>query len=172
MKKMWNHKVKGLALLVLMMALAMTGVLADTDKNPEKVISGKVVKVADGDTFTMLVKGKQVRVRLHGIDAPEMTGSQPYCRQSKEKLSSLLAGKTVTVRVNGYDRYERALGIVSTDACKDVNLEMLRSGMAWHYKHFDHTPAYIKAAETARKNRVGLWRDKQPINPYKWRRDH
>ncbi len=75
MKKMWNHKVKGLALLALMMALAMTGVWADTDKNPEKVISGKVVKVADGDTFTMLVKGnRQVRGRMYGIDAPEMTG--------------------------------------------------------------------------------------------------
>lgn len=157
-----------LLLLVETMCQPLWGGTASTE-----VLTGKVVRVADGDTFVLLVDGnKQVRVRLHGIDAPEMTGSQPYCRQSKEKLSSLLEGKTVTVRVNGYDRYERALGIVSTDACKDVNLEMLRSGMAWHYKHFDHTPVYIKAAETARKNRVGLWRDKQPVNPYKWRRDH
>lgn len=172
MKSIWNHKVKGLALLALMMAVVMTSVWANTDKNPEKVLSGKVVKVADGDTFTMLIKGnRQVRVRMYGIDAPEMTGGQPFCRQSKDKLASLVAGKTVTVHVKSYDRYKRALGVVSAPGCKDVNLEMLKAGMAWHYKRYDRTPAYVNAAREAKTRQKGLWGDKrQPINPETWRK--
>ena len=39
---------------------------------PAQVLRGHVVKIADGDTFTLLVNGReQVKVRIDGIDAPE-----------------------------------------------------------------------------------------------------
>ena len=54
-------------------------------------LTGRVVRVSDGDTFVLLVDGnKQVRVRLHGIDAPEMSGGQPYCRQSRQALADMI----------------------------------------------------------------------------------
>ena len=108
---------------------------------------------------------------MYGIDAPEMTGGQPYCRQSKEKLAEMVAGKQVTVLVTDYDRYGRALGVVSTADCKDVNIEMLKAGLAWHYKQYDQTPAYINAARKAKQLRKGLWGDRrQPVNPANWRK--
>ena len=134
-------------------------------------LTGKVVKVADGDTFTILTKdNKQQRIRMHGIDAPEKTRSQPYWLQSRDFLSELIAGKQVKVEVKSKDRYGRIVGVVSTSSCPDVNLKMLREGLAWHYSRYDNTPTYRKAHEQAKEARKGLWRDKNPVNPYEWRK--
>ncbi len=149
---------------LLLCILCSIGAWAET-------LQGRVVGVSDGDTFTLLVDGnKQVKVRLHGIDAPEKSGNQPFSQKSKEKLSELIAGKTVSVEVNDYDRYGRALGIVKTDTHSDVNLEMIECGMAWHYNYYDKTPAYIQAQKNAKAKRLGLWADKNPVNPYEWRK--
>ena len=137
-----------------------------------ETLTGKVVRIADGDTFTLLVEKKQHRIRLYGIDAPETKGGQPYSQKSKDYLASMIAGKTVTVEVKDTDRYGRYLGVVSTSDIKDVNLEMLRSGMAWHYDYFDNTPAYKTAHQQAKKAKKGLWTDPSPINPYDWRKKH
>ena len=134
-------------------------------------LTGKVVRVSDGDTFVLLVDGnKQVRVRLHGIDAPEMSGGQPYCRQSRQALADMIASQTVTVRVHNYDRYKRAVGVVINEKGVDVNLQMIKTGMAWHYSYFDDTPAYSRAEKEARNAKKGLWKDNNPINPYQWRK--
>lgn len=134
-------------------------------------LTGKVVRVSDGDTFVLLIEGnKQVRVRLHGIDAPEMSGGQPYCRQSRQALADMIAGRTVSVKVHNYDRYKRAVGTVIDKKGVDVNLQMIKTGMAWHYSHFDDTPAYSRAEKEARNGRKGLWKDKNPVNPYQWRK--
>ena len=136
-----------------------------------EILSGKVVKVTDGDTFTLLAAGnKQHRIRLHGIDAPETKGGQPYSRKSKDFLAAMIAGKQVKVKVKSRDRYGRVVGIVSTRNVSDVNLRMLQEGMAWHYIQYDKTPAYKKAQETAKKQRRGLWTDPSPINPHDWRK--
>ena len=58
-------------------------------------LSGKVVSVHDGDTITILTEEKQVKVRLFGIDAPEL--KQPFGRKSKEFLASMIAGQIVKV---------------------------------------------------------------------------
>lgn len=137
-----------------------------------KALTEKVVRIADGDTFTLLIDKKQHRIRLHGIDAPETKGGQPYSQRSKEYLSSMIAGKTVKVNVKDTDRYGRYVGIVSTDKIKDVNLEMLKAGMAWHYSYYDNTPSYELAQQQAKKGKKGLWQDPKPINPYEWRMKH
>lgn len=54
-------------------------------------ISGKVVSIHDGDTITILQDKQQIKVRLFGIDAPEL--KQPYGKKSKQFLANLIAGK-------------------------------------------------------------------------------
>src|SRR6476646_5303985 len=73
-------------------------------------LTGRVVRIADGDTVTVLVSGNQVRVRLFGIDAPER--GQDYSRKSREALAELVFGKDVRVVVYGKDRYGRTVGDV------------------------------------------------------------
>ena len=111
------------------------------------------MKVADGDTLTLVTVGSapradripaatQHKIRLYGIDAPE--SHQAFGQKSKHHLSSLVFGKDVRVAYKSRDKYGRILGTVYVDG-KDVNLEMIRAGLAWHYKRFDSTPAYAAA---------------------------
>ena len=73
--------------------------------------TGKVVKISDGDTITVLDHYKvQHRVRLTGIDAPER--KQAFGSRSRQSLSKLVFNKTVTVKTNKRDRYGRVLGKV------------------------------------------------------------
>ena len=107
--------------------LTFSGVYADT-------LTGKVVKVADGDTVTVLIEGnKQERVRLAGIDAPER--KQAYGKKSKTFLSDRVAGQRVSVTYEKKDRYGRIVGVVWLDD-KDINLEVINAGLAWHYKQY------------------------------------
>jgi endonuclease YncB( thermonuclease family) len=143
-------------------------------------LTGRIVKVADGDTITVLQDNTQHRIRLQGIDAPER--KQPYGNASRKHLASLVAGKTVTVQWNKRDRYGRIVGKVlytlvwhtSTDEV-DVCLEQVKAGYAWHFKRYQHEQSpedrqlYAQAEDEARVNEKGLWRDKNPIPPWEWR---
>ena len=137
-------------------------------------IEGKVVKVADGDTVTVLdADNKKHKVRLTGIDAPERR--QAYGNKSTESLINLVFLKNVTVQSSGTDRYKRELGKVLLNGL-DVNLEQVKRGFAWHYKHYqrDQPPedraSYSDAEIEARQRRTGLWRDDTPIPPWEYRR--
>lgn len=135
--------------------------------------SGRVVGVADGDTITVLVnESDQYRVRLSGIDAPEK--SQPFGQKSKASMSDLVYGKDVVVEWAKKDRYGRTIGVVLVNG-QEAGLSMLRDGLAWHYKKYQHeqSPAdrerYRLAEDAARAERVGLWSDEAPIPPWEWR---
>jgi endonuclease YncB( thermonuclease family) len=133
----------------------------------QQLVSGKVISIADGDTFTMLVQEQQLKVRLHGIDAPEK--GQDFSNVSKEFLSDLVFDKVVDVQVLDLDRYGRTLGIVNVDN-KIVNEEMLKAGLAWHYKDYDTNPAWARLEEEAQRNRRGLWAHPNPQPPWEWRK--
>ena len=133
-----------------------------------KVIIGRCTKVSDGDTITVLDSEKvQHKVRLDRIDAPEK--KQAFGEKSKQHLSEMVFGKDVRVEWQKKDRYQRILGIVFIGE-KDVNLQMVKDGFAWHYKFYDKTPAYAQAALDAREKKIGLWVDPNPIEPYEFRK--
>lgn len=134
--------------------------------------TGKVIKIADGDTITVLDYYKvQHRIRLIGIDAPER--KQDFGSRSKQSLSELVFGKTVTVKTNKRDRYGRVLGKVIINGI-DVNKEQIRRGMAWHGYLRDQTAAdrfiYADIERNARKEQRGLWVSSNPLPPWKWRK--
>jgi endonuclease YncB( thermonuclease family) len=65
-------------------------------------LTGKVVRVSDGDTINLLIDNKQERIRLASIDAPETAhGSsqpgQPFGEASRKNLANYVAGKTIAV---------------------------------------------------------------------------
>jgi endonuclease YncB( thermonuclease family) len=129
-------------------------------------LSGKVVAVHDGDTLTVLVASVQHKIRLNGIDAPEL--GQNYGRRARQFLSDLCFGTIVTVRVVNVDRYGREVGDVVVGGVL-ANAELVRAGLAWHYKQYSKDPALAALEKEARAARRGLWVDRNPTAPWDYR---
>jgi endonuclease YncB( thermonuclease family) len=72
--------------------------------------TGKVVRVSDGDTISVMRMGRAVKVRLLGIDCPEK--KQPFGTRAKRYTSDMAFGRQVTVQVQTTDRYGRTVGEV------------------------------------------------------------
>ena len=70
-----------------------------------------------------------------------------------------------------WPEYGRTVGHVIVDG-RDVNLEMLEEGMAWHYKHYDHNARLARVEEEARAAKKGLWSDGEAVPPWDWRKEH
>lgn len=133
-----------------------------------QTLKGKIIKVSDGDTVILLDSDNtKHKIRLHGIDAPEK--GQPYGNRAKEYLSGLIFDKTVKVDSKGTDQYKRVLGVIYFGDT-NINAEMVRSGYAWSYK-YSKDKYYIKLQEKAKADKRGLWKDKNSIDPWLWRKE-
>ena len=93
-----------------------------TVPNLSSAWSGKVVGVADGDTITVLWDKVQMRIRLYGIDTPEM--GQAYGKRAKQFTSGIVSGENVRVESITEDRYGRTVGIVFLDGL-NLNEELI-----------------------------------------------
>jgi len=134
----------------------------------EYILKGKIVKVADGDTVTLIAENKEkVRIRLLGIDAPEK--GQDYGTKARQYLSDLCYGKYVTVQYAEKDQYDRILGVVYVDGM-NVNEEMVRQGLAWYYRHFVDDPRLDSLEQLARTEKRNIWSRKNPISPFEFRK--
>ena len=146
-------------------------------------ITGKVVAVTDGDTIKVLDDDRvQHKIRLTGIDAPEK--AQPFGNASRKHLASMVAGREVRVETLKKDRYGRVLGKVWVQPgdCPDcgktlnANHAQILAGMAWWYQDYARDQSaedrgrYESAVSEARKRKLGLWSEPDPIPPWAWRR--
>ena len=137
-----RHRAPGLvsSAFVLCCTLVSTSVYSET-------LTGRVVYVADGDSISVEDNGVRHRVRLSGIDAPEL--GQAYGRRAKQRLFSLLYDKTVSIAVFKYDEHGRIVGkvmVASPDACPDdseacpktldAGLSQITVGLAWWYRYY------------------------------------
>jgi endonuclease YncB( thermonuclease family) len=145
------------------------------DLSGRQELTGRVVAIADGDTITILDSANtQRRIRLEGIDAPET--HQTFGEQSRLSLSEMIFGKDVSVSYQKIDQYGRFVAKIILDG-KDINLEQVKAGMAWHYKFYgdEQTPEdrelYAKTEAEARAARRGLWQDPNPTEPYQFRKE-
>lgn len=131
-------------------------------------LRGKVVKITDGDTLTVLDTEKvQHKIRLEGIDAPE--SKQAFGTRSKQALGEKVADKEVLVVWEEKDRYGRMLGDVYLEG-RPINREMVEEGMAWHFKRYSQSKELADVETDARKAKRGLWSEKNPIPPWEFRK--
>lgn len=138
-------------------------------QNPiSNTFTGKVVAITDGDTLKVMREGKEVTIRLNGIDAPE--SSQAFGQRAKQMCSEYCFGKTVTVIINDTDRYGRLVADIQLPDGLILNRELVRHGMAWHYKQYSNDITLATLEEAARNNRYGLWADKAPVAPWEYRK--
>ncbi len=129
-----------------------------------------VASVIDGDTIEIC----GVRIRLHGIDAPE---SQQFCaRASGERwrcgqqaalaLADRIGRRTVSCSVRNVDRYDRAIAVCA-HGNEDLNRWLVSEGWAVAYRRY--SPDYIQAEEQARHAGRNIWSG-QFVMPWDWRR--
>jgi endonuclease YncB( thermonuclease family) len=135
--------------------------------------AGRIVGVIDGDTVDLLTSAKTLyRIRLSGIDAPEK--GQPFGQVAKQALSNLVFNRQVVVAGEKKDRYGRLVGKVLV-AGLDANLQMVRRGLAWHFKKYEQEQSpedrqrYSDAERDARAAHRGLWSDARPAAPWDFR---
>jgi micrococcal nuclease len=128
-----------------------------------------VVSVADGDTLTVLRDQTQVRIRLHGIDAPEK--GQPFGTRAKAFTAELAHGLRVRVEPTDRDRYGRVVADVILPDGRNLNRELIRAGLAWWFRRYAPKDGELARLEDeARGARRGLWADPHPVPPWDWRR--
>lgn len=140
---------------------------------PALAWEGRVVSVADGDTITVepINGGERVKIRLYGIDCPEVR--QPYGQAARSHVSGVAMYKTVEVDVapQGRDRYGRTIATITVEGTGVLQELLLDAGLAWVYpKYCRDCPGWYALEADVRKARRGLWQDKNPVPPWEWRR--
>jgi micrococcal nuclease len=125
--------------------------------------SARCISVRDGDTIEVLRDNRAIRVRLEGVDCPEL--GQGFSQKAKQFTSGLVFGKTVKIRPIGNDEYGRLIARVVVDG-KDVSEELLKAGLAWHFKKYNHDQDLAELERKASKDRIGLWSLSNPIAPW------
>jgi len=136
-------------------------------------IKGRIVGVHDGDSVTLLDStNRQYKVRLGGIDAPEI--GQAFGRASKDNLSRLALSREAIAECGKVDRYRREVYSLTVGGT-DAGLAQIEAGMAWYFRRYereltaDRRRLNAEAEDQARSRKKGLWSDKSPVAPWDWR---
>jgi micrococcal nuclease len=131
--------------------------------------SYKVIGVKDGDTFVILFEGKEQVVRFAHIDCPEK--KQPFGKKAKYFVSDMCFGKNIKLlHENKYDRYKRLIAEVILEDGTNLNKELVKLGLAWHFKKYSEDFEYAELETEAKKNKIGIWSEENPISPWEWRK--
>ncbi|MDH3609629.1 MAG: thermonuclease family protein [Gammaproteobacteria bacterium] len=130
---------------------------------------GKVVKVLDGDSLNIIQQGKEVRIRLAEIDAPEH--GQFFWKQSRQALESYVSDKNVSVEEFDRDQYGRIVGHVYLNDTW-INGKLVQQGYAYVYDRYAVSKKLHEYQAQAEKNKVGIWKlpEKQRVKPWDWRK--
>lgn len=134
------------------------------------VWSGRVVRVVDGDTLRVERNGREVKIRLEGIDAPER--DQPWGSEATAFARQQALGKRVTVRDKERDQYGRMVATIILPDGSSLNERLVRQGLAWWYRAYSTDRTLQAVQAMARRERLGLWSDSHPEPPWIWRRRH
>ena len=139
---------------------------AATAQGPVTVVVDYVI---DGDSLMVKRDGKAMEVRLWGIDAPEY--DQAGSGQAREALKRLVNGQKGELSIKYLDRYDRYVAVL-TIGNFNVNEEMIRAGHSWVYERYCNEPPcqnWIDLQRVARKKGRGLWRETDPVPPWRWK---
>jgi len=131
--------------------------------------TGKVIKISDGDTITLLLKGnQQKKLRLAEVDCPE--NGQAFGKNAKQFTSAQVFGKTVSFVETTSDRYGRSIAKVYYDDGKYLSKELIKAGLGWWYFSYSKDASLGKLQEAAQQKKIGLWQDSNAIAPWDYRK--
>ena len=128
----------------------------------------KVIKIKDGDTIVVLDSlNFQRTLRLAEVDCPEK--KQPFGTVAKQYTSNLVFGKNITYIQTDTDRYGRTIAKVYINN-KYLSEEIIKAGMGWWYYKYSTNQYLGELQSEAKRNKIGLWVDANPIAPWNWRK--
>ncbi len=132
------------------------------------VFKGKIISVIDGDTVDILYNEHLYRIRLADIDCPE--SDQPYGDEATEFVFNQCLSDSITVKNEGeWDRYGRLIATIFVQDTININLELVKNGLAWHYKEYSNDQEFSDTEDEARKRQIMLWSDSNAVAPWDWR---
>lgn len=143
----------------------------------ETPVNAEVIRISDGDSIIVRLGNKKEKLRLIGIDAPEIR-QRPWGQMAKRHLKGLIGNSQVKIETDVVkrDRYGRLLAYVWTADGRFVNLEMLRDGYAVIYTfppNVSHVDEFSTAQSQAKNKRIGIWGpDGLKKLPRHYRREH
>jgi endonuclease YncB( thermonuclease family) len=125
-----------------------------------------VIGIQDGDTIEMKFiyngkkaghrMGKPVRIRFLHVNTPER--GKPYYKVAKQFTSEQCFRKVVTIKHSGnFDKYGRLLGEVVLPNGRILNKELVKKGLAVHFKKYSKDAEYANLEVQAKKQKLGLW---------------
>lgn len=127
-----------------------------------------VTSIHDGDTIYVRIKGKDEKIRLAEIDAPEL--KQSYGNKSTDVLFRKIYYKQVRLEFSTHkDVHDRPLAKIYIKE-RYINGEMVKEGYAWDYHQYSHNKELAKLQEEAKSKKLGLWKDPKPIPPWEFRK--
>jgi endonuclease YncB( thermonuclease family) len=144
---------------------------------PPRTLRATVERVADGDTVVATSEnGTRLRIRLLGIDAPEVprgkTLRQPYAVEARHYLARLVINRSVQVELFGPDVYKRNLAILWVEGT-NINVAMVRAGLAEVYRGVRckvFCRELTEAEARAQGEHVGMWALDEYESPAKYRK--
>ena len=152
------------------LVLLASGLLLCSVTAMSRPLAGEVTRVSDGDTlWVQPAGGRPVKVRLQGIDAPEIC--QTGGPQARVALTGRVFGRQVDVEVQGQDRYGRAVGTLFLGD-EDIGAWMVLQGHAWSYYSRRGGGSYGRHEAVARRLRRGVFTDPLPEEPREFRKNH
>lgn len=132
-------------------------------------LAPKITQFYDGDTVKIQDGLNVYKLRLTDIDAPET--NQSYGKTAKRALTKLCKNADIQVYLSGIDKYQRNLGKLSCNN-QDASVFMISNGHAWFNRRYSMDYTLDLAEQTARTNKIGLWKRKKPMPPWQWRQHH
>ena len=138
------------------------------DKESNAGQTGLVVHIVDGDTYDVMLSGQKTRVRMDGIDAPER--GMDYYKQAKNYLGELCENKEIRVEETDTDKYGRSIAKSYLPDGRELGQEMVRAGMAWHYKKYSDDAKLSQLEQEAKSAGIGLWSISNPEAPWERRK--
>ena len=128
----------------------------------------KVIAISDGDSFKVLYQNQELKIRIHGIDAPER--KMPYYQESKKLLASLIFKQYIYLKDREKDQYQRIVADVFLTNQKNIAHEMVKNGLAWHYVKYSKDSQLANYQTFAKNKPIGIWQDKNAIAPWEFRK--
>mgnify|MGYP001549625942 CR=1 FL=1 len=155
---------RGVAVSLL---LGVAAVTASPPVASADAFQPRVFRVFDGDRFLVRARGRTTRIRIEGVDAPEL--DQPHGPESKAILEQMVSGKRVALELTGQTDGDYQVARVRWGDF-DIGAELVRVGAAWAAPLDGSTDAGMADLETAARDaRRGLWSLPDPVPPRDWR---